>query len=96
MEYKSKDFHQTHTQVIINLDNMWYIAPDNSSDINFGEKAFASAPLCISCFIGSFVDYLKYRLKNMYNEDNMRCKEFSCIIEDKVSDDEYLNLIRNV
>lgn len=94
MEYKTADLHLTHTQVFVLFEGKWYEAPDNSSPVAFGETGYDSAETCIASFVSAFSGYLKYTLKDRYDESALLVKESDCDVPAGISDEEYLNLMR--
>lgn len=94
MEYRTETFHQTHTQIFVRYDHLWYEAPDNSSPATFGSVGFPDLRECVQAFVGPFVSYLKSVLQENYAEENFLLREFSCEIGRGISDDEYLALVR--
>lgn len=94
MEYLDTDFHQTHTQVILKMNNEWFLAPDNLLDITFGQNGFLSPNECIMNIVASFTDFLRHALKEKYEAGNLLLKEFTCAIPSGISDEEYLSLVR--
>ncbi len=94
MEYCSETFHQTHTQVFVHYDGLWYEAPDNSSPVTFGSVGFSDLQKCVLAFSGEFVGYLKSVLQGDYDEKYFLLKEYSCEIRRGISDGEYLALVR--
>lgn len=95
MEYDSEELHQTHTQVFLHFCEKWYEAPDNSSPCVFGASAYSDADTCIAAFVSTFVTYLKSVLKENYRDQNLLVKEFRCPISRGISDEQYLELLRN-
>lgn len=94
MEYLSAELHQTHTQVFVFYNGNWHAAPDNSSPDQFGNNGYISLEECKRNFVGSFVAFLKYTLKEKYDENYLLLNEIHCKIEAGISDDEYLQLAR--
>lgn len=95
MEYHTPELHQTHTQVFLKLHNLWYPAPDNSSADAFGAGSAGDFPACRDRFVDSFRDYLKYVLKERYDETQLLLRMVETPIPAHISDEEYLELARN-
>ena len=72
----------------------WSPAPDNSLGIQLGEHGFFDLNESVQWFKNFFTDYLKAVLKDKYDEKNLLLKEYSCEFPTGISDDEYLDRIR--
>ncbi len=94
MEYRTPQLHQTHTQVFLKQHNLWYPAPDNSSPEPFGTGADEDFLLCRERFVDTFRAYLKYALKERYDERQLLLNPITAPIPAHISDDEYLKLAR--
>lgn len=94
MEYLSNELHQTHTQIFIFYNGKWYAAPDNSSPDQFGANGYISLAECQRNFVSSFVAFLKYTLKEKYDEKHLLLNEIHCEIAAGISDDEHLQIAR--
>lgn len=95
MEYRTPELHQTHTQVFLKRNRMWYPAPDNSAGFSFGTGAHEDFEACREQFVNTFRDYLKYVLKDRYDESVLLVKSVTKPIPTHISDDDYLELVRN-
>jgi len=94
MEYKSEELHQTHTQVFMLYQEKWCPTPDNSLGIKLGEHGFSDLNKSVQWFKGFFTDYLKAVLKDKYDEKKFLLKEYICEFPKGITDNEYLNRIR--
>ena len=94
MEYRSEELHQTHTQVFMLYQEKWCPTPDNSLGIQLGEHGFSALNESVQWFKSFFTDYLKAVLKDKYDEKNLLLKEYNCDFPMGISDDEYLDRIR--
>ena len=94
MEYRSEELHQTHTQVFMLYQEKWCPTPDNSLGISLGEHGFSDLNESIQWFKSFFTGYLKAVLKDKYDENNLLLKEYNCEFPTGITDDEYLDLIR--
>lgn len=94
MEYRSRELHQTHTQVFALYQGKWCPTPDNSLGIKLGEHGFDELDLSIQWFVDFFVGYLKTVLKDRYNQDNLLVKEYTCAFTAGITDNAYLDQIR--
>lgn len=95
LEYHTRQLHQTHTQVLLKWNNMWYPAPDNSAGYTFGAGGCDSLEVCRERFTNTFREYLRQRLKDRYDESKLLVKPVSVPIPAHISDDAYLSLVRN-
>lgn len=89
-EYLSDDYHQTHTQVFMKLDSMWYQCPDNSSEYEFGTYKFVTKNECIYDFKESYVGYIKYELGTEFDENCIYFMEYNLDFESGISESEFL------
>lgn len=95
MEYHTPDLHQTHTQVFLKWNKLWYPAPDNSAAFSFGAGRHENYESCRELFTDSFRDYLKFVLKDRYDEGLLLVKPVTVPIPAHISDDDYLTLVKN-
>ena len=49
---------------------------------------------CFKWLKDLYIEYLKYVLKNNFDELKLSVKEYDCIFNQNITEDEYLNLIR--
>ena len=60
----------------------------NNPDFNTLEE-------CFKWMKESYIDYLKYVLQDNFDKLKLTVKEYNCIFSKNMTEDEYLNLIRN-
>ena len=72
----------------------WCPTPDNSLGIKLGEHGFSDLNESVQWFKGFFTDYLKAVLKDKYDENKLLLKEYICEFPKGITDNEYLNRIR--
>ena len=72
----------------------WCPTPDNSLGIKLGEHGFSDLNESVQWFKGFFTDYLKAVLKDRYDEKKLLLKEYICEFPKGITDNEYLNRIR--
>lgn len=89
-EYLSDDYHQTHTQVFMKFDTMWYQCPDNSSEYEFGTYKFVTKNECINDFKESYIGYIKYELGTEFDENCIYFMEYNLDFESGISESEFL------
>lgn len=94
MEYRSKELHQTHTQVFMLYRGMWCPTPDNCLGIRLGEHGFVDLEESVRYFTGLFTDYLKATLHDRYDQSKLFLKEYVCDFLAGITDDAYLEQIR--
>lgn len=94
MEYYTEVFHQTHTQVFIRYQDKWYAAPDNTSPDSFGTNGFSTFEECQEHFVAGFIRFLKYTLKDQYDESHLFLNRVHAEFQSGISDETYLTLAR--
>lgn len=94
MEYQDKAFHQTHTQVFLEYEDLWYAAPDNSDPESFGTQGFQNLQDCRDAFVKRFVDYVTYVRREEYDEKYLLLNRFACDVPPGIDDEAYLNFAR--
>lgn len=94
MEYRDEVFHQTHTQVFLTHEGLWYAAPDNSTPEIFGEHGFQSLNACKDAFVKAFVDYLKSVRNEDYDETCLLLNSFRSEVPAAIDDEAYLEFAR--
>ena len=72
----------------------WCPTPDNCLGIQLGEHGFYDLNESVQWFKNYFTDYLKAVLKDKYDENNLLLKEYKCDFPAGITDDEYLERIR--
>ena len=50
---------------------------------------------CFKWLKDSYIEYLKYVLDDNFDDLKLSVKEYDCIFNKNITEDEYLNLIRN-
>ncbi len=95
LEYQADGFHTTHTQCFAEIDGLWYAVPDNSSPelwrdtIGYREKDEA-----IEAFLKDYVAYLRFVLKERFDEKHLFAGSFFDAILREMGDKEYLAFVR--
>lgn len=95
LEYRAPRLHQTHTQVFLRLNTMWYPAPDNSAVFSLGDGGRGTREECMQNYAETFRAYLRQTLKEDYDESSLLLKPVTVPIPGGISDEEYLTLLRN-
>ena len=95
LEYRAPELHQTHTQVFLKLDTMWYPAPDNSAVFSLGAGGRESYEACRDNYADTFREYLRHVLQERYDETKLLLKAVTVPIPGGITDEEYLALVRN-
>ena len=95
LEYLSNDFHHTHTQVLACINGKWSVCPDNSMSTKINNPDFNTLEECFKWMKDSYIEYLKYVLQDNFDKLKLTVKEYKCIFSQNMTEDEYLNLIRN-
>ena len=94
MEYHDAVFHQTHTQVFLEYEGLWYAAPDNSTPEMFGEHGYWGLEACKDAFVKTFVDYLKYVRREGYDETRLLLNGFQSEVPSGIDDEAYLDFAK--
>ena len=94
LEYLSNDFHHTHTQVLACINGKWSACPDNSMGTKINNPDFNTLEECFKWMKDSYIEYLKYVLDDNFDNLKLSVKEYDCIFNKNITEDEYLNLIR--
>lgn len=95
LEYHTHQLHQTHTQVFLKWNNMWYPAPDNSAAFSFGDGGCADLAACCGAYADAFRTWLREVLGDRFDGSQLLVKPISVPIPAHISDDAYLALVRN-
>lgn len=95
MEYRTPQLHQTHTQVFLKWNTMWCPAPDNSAVFSLGAGGRTAYEACRDNYIDTFRQYLRSVMKEQYQESRLLVKPVTVPIPGGITDDEYLELVRN-
>ena len=70
LEYHTQELHQTHTQVFLLLNSMWYPAPDNSAVFSLGAGGRGEYEACRDNYVQTFREYLQFVLTERYDASN--------------------------
>lgn len=94
VEYNNEDLHQTHTQVFVQYESIWYECPDNSSDYKFGTYKYESKRDCIESFKMEYIKYLEYVFKEKIDFSCLIFREYDIEFDSGISDTEFLCQIK--
>ena len=94
LEYLSNDFHHTYTQVLACINEKWSACPDNSMGTEIINPEFNTLGECFKWLKDSYIEYLKYVLDDNFDDLKLSVKEYDCIFNKNITEDEYFNLIR--